>query len=136
MPLVIRQVVEDICQHLGQAGLPAADLTSVQIVIAEILNNIVEHAYGINGTGRFSVHIRVRGGLLFAGFCDCGQRIPTNVLTPQSMDDPDSDIPDLPEGGFGWSLIHILVSQLRYRYVSEQNWLTVAIPISIGSSLP
>ena len=34
-----------------------------------------------------------------------------------------------PEGGFGWSLIHVLATQLRYRRVAGKNWLIVAVPL-------
>ncbi len=99
-----------------------------ELVLAEVLNNIAEHAYG-GGGGPVSLALRQRAGELACRVADKGRPMPGNRL-------PDATLPDLapsdslPQGGFGWPLIRGLTCRLRYRRQTGFNILLFSIPVN------
>lgn len=120
-PMAVRQALEQLFATVPPALLPDTLRMSAEIVIAEVLNNIVEHAYaGTSGDIDLSVH-PVRGGLQ-CSVTDHGAPMPDNRLPDSGL--PDCPPGDLPEGGFGWSLIHALAQDIRYDRIGATNRLT------------
>lgn len=117
--------VRDGLQHLFRQD-PLIDMSEEQrglseIVLAEILNNIVEHAY--RGTsGRIEISIAQQAGFLDICVIDRGEPMP-DLKLPSGELRPPLDAQDLPEGGFGWPLIHSLTQDLHYQRVQGQNIL-------------
>lgn len=107
-------------RQLGQ--LCEDDRGTAEIVLAEALNNIVEHAYARH-QGDIEVTIRVATGSLDCTISDHGLPIPGETLPagrlPQML-----DLDDLPEGGFGWHMIRSLSRDLAYCRVDGRNELT------------
>lgn len=86
-------------------------------------NNIVEHAY--QNIGGKPIDLRVshhQFGVKFE-FVDHGLAIPNGEIPAAMPQDIDCPVADLPEGGFGWPLIHRLASGLEYRRVGDENHL-------------
>jgi len=106
---------------------PMCDLSddfrgTTEIVLAEVLNNVVEHAYAGQG-GQIEVTLDYEHPILSFEVADTGVsmpagRLPVGALTPLQ---PDTD---LPEGGFGWFLIRTLTQGMTYRRRSDGNRLT------------
>lgn len=107
----VRNALKSILGALS--GLPIAtdDFDTVQSVLAEILNNVVEHAHrdGVGGSIQVRLHHEMR--LLAITVLDDGAEMPGGTL-PAGRDD--WDVRALPEGGFGWFLIRQLVDDLSY----------------------
>src|SRR6056297_909837 len=103
-----------------------------ELVIAEVLNNIVEHAYSDRPDGRIDMTLRFNAGHLLLEFIDSGLPMPRG--TPPEGHHVDLDVArnDLPEGGFGWFLIRSLSDSLTYRREGGKNHLTLTIPLSRG----
>ena len=100
-----------------------------ETVLAEILNNIVEHALtGLGQAGSASVECRGHQGGLAFRVCDNGRAMPGGVLPTGQLPDIGNDRDQLPEGGFGWGMVHILAKELRYRRVAGENHLTFSVP--------
>jgi serine/threonine-protein kinase RsbW len=118
--------------HLMQAR-PLSDLSddsrgSAEVVLAEVLNNIAEHAYA-EGQGPVSLSL-VRGpGGIACLVVDQGAAMPGGTLpvAPPPLA-PDLSLEDLPEGGFGWHLIHSLTRDLAYRRTGGCNRLSFTLP--------
>lgn len=96
---------------------------SAELVLAEVLNNVAEHAYP-QATGPVSVSIgRTDKGLRFV-IVDQGLPMPDGVLPtgelPASFVGP---LAALPEGGFGWHLIRSLTTDLSYSRANGCNHL-------------
>jgi serine/threonine-protein kinase RsbW len=105
---------------------------TAEIVIAEALNNIVEHAYaGQSGAIFVSVHLAEDG--LECAFTDHGAAMPDNTLPPGKLHDL-GNIADLPDGGFGWYLIRALVQDLQYSRACGQNFLRFRLPIAVNAA--
>ena len=117
----------------GLQGLFALDLLSTltdesrsaaEIVLAEVLNNVVEHAYA-NFPGRIEVWVTRRDDYLFIRMEDDGLPMPGGDLPGGRMVKTD----DLPEGGFGWFLIRNLSHELTYQRDGKHNILTFCIGV-------
>lgn len=112
-------------QHLFTQD-PLIDLTEEQrdhseIVLAEVLNNIVEHAYG-GDCGQIQISVTRKAGFLEICIIDAGRPMP-GLKLPKGELVPLFDGQDPPEGGFGWFLIRTLTQDLQYQRVRDQNIL-------------
>lgn len=117
-----------IMAHLG-AGLAQPDRGTVEIVLAEVLNNIVEHAYACCPPGWIRLFLTPLDDGLACRVEDDGRPMPSLVL-------PDGRLPDitdedglLPEGGWGWALIRSLTAELVYERTARANRLTFRVPV-------
>ena len=109
--------------------MEAGHVDSVEIVLAEALNNIVEHAYAGQAEGTLQCSLRWQAGQLTIDLTDHGvalSGLPTCRLPPaDGWSDTASQ--DLPEGGFGWGLIRTLSSQACYCRCEGRNHLCLVI---------
>ena len=99
---------------LKTAGLPGERLDQVQIVLAEVVNNIVEHGYAPEVTGHIGVNYALSPSALTLVVIDTGAGFPGGGLPPDKATDLSVPRQDLPEGGFGWPLIRKLTSAITY----------------------
>ncbi|WP_416236510.1 ATP-binding protein [Pseudorhodobacter sp.] len=117
------------CLLAGPAlrNLDAEARGTVQIVLAEVLNNIVEHAYS-NASGEISIRLNQQAGGIHVVIIDQGAAFPQKE--PPSGTLPQIDVmTELPEGGFGWFLIRNLVRDLAYRRIAACNHLSFFLPL-------
>ena len=99
----------------------------VEIVLAEVLNNVVEHAYAAHGRGVVEVEVELTPAALLFRVLDDGRPMPEGDAPAGAAHDLDVVTDDLPEGGFGWFLIRELTDDLRYRRIGNRNELTFQI---------
>ncbi|MDO8882016.1 ATP-binding protein [Pseudotabrizicola sp.] len=124
-PLAVRQALCALFDRL-MAGRMAEDARdTAQIVLAEALNNIVEHAYA-QTPGEIEVTVDVSPGGLTCWIMDAGLPLPDSALQDTLLVQPQPG-DDLPEGGFGWHLIRTLSDDLDYRREGGRNFLTFRI---------
>ena len=97
---------------------------SAEIVLAEVLNNVVEHAYA-TFPGSIEVWVTRREEFLFIRTVDEGLPMPGDDLPGGKMIRTD----DLPEGGFGWFLIRNLSQELHYQRDDSRNILSFCIGV-------
>lgn len=97
---------------------------TAEIVMAEALNNIVEHAYADSqdGAGEIEISVGLDSDGLECCIADRGRAMP-NLQLPAGAPHLLTDDSDLPEGGFGWFLIRSLVQDLQYSRQDNQNQL-------------
>lgn len=103
--------------------LAVADRSTAEIVLAEVLNNIVEHAYAA-GPGPIRLWVGLEPGQLCIRIEDEGRPMPDHRLPTGQLPTPE----DLAEGGFGWHLIRSLSSDLRYDRRGAVNCLCFRLP--------
>lgn len=129
----VRDALRRTIAALEPLALDPEETGTIQIVLAEVLNNIIEHAYPTSPEGgpvRLALGHRQDG--LHVCICDRGHAMPDGKL-PVDMDAAPSVAPeDLPEGGFGWFLIRDLAKDLRYRRVGEENRLDLRIAVGLS----
>lgn len=101
---------------------------TAELVLAEVLNNVAEHAYG-NRRAWWQISITQTSQGLRCVIVDQGKAMPGGAF-------PEGRLPagqglaldDLPEGGFGWRLIHSLTTDLVYSRAEGCNRLQFLLP--------
>jgi len=110
-------------------GLARANRATLELVLAEVLNNIVEHACAKRPESLVSVTIRCTGHWLRIETRDPGRPMPGQKPPLSRMPDPSLPPACLPEGGFGWPLIFQLAERVVYRRIGNDNHLSLQIPV-------
>ena len=121
-PLSVRQALYDILSHPVLAHLSVAARGSAEVVLAEALNNIVEHAYA-KSDGHIDLRLQRRPDRVLCDIVDHGALMPGGAL-PAGLSQPIGVDKDLPEGGFGWFLIRSLTENLVYQRIDARNHLS------------
>lgn len=125
--LGVRQALCDLMACALVRDCSRDDMGTAQLVVAEALNNVVEHAYACYA-GMIEVDIRRRRDQLLVHIADRG--LPMPDATPPLGTPPElGAFDDLPEGGFGWFLIRNLVEDLAYRREGDRNLLSFRVKL-------
>ena len=103
------------------------DLGEIELVLAEVLNNIAEHGGRESLNHPISLKWHTSDGLCI-NVIDAGRCIPTGTITNVQMPDLDAEIDHLPEGGFGWALVGILCSKVHAKRRGSFNTLRLYFP--------
>lgn len=125
--LAVREALVRMCDTLVLRDLPEDERGTVEIVMAEVLNNIVEHAYADDESGKIEVILRRASAGLMCQVVDQGRRMPDESLPEGNL--PAISPDDLPEGGFGWHLIRTLSQDLAYTRSEGRNYLTFRLGV-------
>lgn len=111
--LDVRRVLGDLRTHLRAGDIREDDCGDIELALAEVLNNIVEHAYAVSGPGTITVVLWVGPDRIICEVRDQGAAMP-DLQSPIAFAPNATSPKSLPEGGFGWSLIHALSLRLVY----------------------
>lgn len=125
----VRAALASAIGALRHCGLAEQALHTVEIALAEVLNNVVEHAGASRDLGAIVLNIAWQGDMLTVEVTDDGAPMPQEELpdgTPHDLDVPSES---LPEGGFGWLLIRMLTEELSYRRAAGRNELRFRVPL-------
>lgn len=100
---------------------------TVEILLAEVLNNVVEHAYSAY-PGQIQVSIAPGEGFLFLRLVDQGLPMPGGD-PPGGKLSAIGEFQNLPEGGFGWFLIRSLSRDLTYMRDGPNNVTSFCVDV-------
>lgn len=126
-PHTVRDALRALVGSPPLDRLTVSQRGTAELVLAEVLNNIVEHAYA-RSTGLIDISLKARTGGIACVVVDDGSELPDGVLSAASPVSLHDRPEDLPEGGFGWSLIRGLTVELSYRRKDGRNQLSFFIP--------
>lgn len=104
-------------------------LGNIEIALAEALNNIAEHGFDGLAPEPVQVQIDIGRTRIEITLVDRGHPYPAYQLPEPKTHDLSVDATDLPEGGFGWMLIHSLTSELIYTRTSCENRLSLCFDL-------
>jgi len=127
--LEVRAAVGRILVDLADNPFDDEALGLAEVVLAEALNNIVEHAYA-GQPGELDLRVETVAGGVRCLIVDHGRPMPGGA--PPEGHAPRIDPRDLPEGGFGWFLIRALARDIGYRRCEGRNHLSFLLPADIG----
>ncbi|MFA8387431.1 MAG: ATP-binding protein [Pelagibaca sp.] len=117
-------LLHKVDRALAQSG--AASLRDdVQIVLAEAINNIVEHAYAGPGFGTVTLRVTLTRTSLCLHLTDWGNPFSEGANPAGQVPDPQAQS----EGGYGWFLIRALASRTRHARTAGQNHLCLLFRI-------
>ena len=125
----VRTALSCVLNKLKFMKLSKEEIGTVELILAEILNNVVEHAYASDPDGVIELHITPTETGLFCKVLDKGTPMPQGEVPIGKMTPLDCDVNDLPEGGFGWFLIRNLAHDLEYARCGDQNQLCFRIAV-------
>lgn len=121
-PLAVRDGLAILFDTALLRSLADDDRGTAEIVLAEALNNIVEHAYARHA-GEIEITLLLHQNALICRIIDTGLPMPNDALPAGHLAEF-APTDDLPEGGFGWFLIRTLSRDLDYRRVDGRNHLS------------
>ena len=121
----VRDTVLAVRSRLFDLGVCDDTCGSVELVMAEALNNIVEHAYAADQHRDFLLNVSIKPDRLCFHLCDGGAPLPGLCLPQGKLPDHTGARDDLPEGGFGWFLIRDLTQRVAYERRDGMNHLTL-----------
>jgi len=121
-----RAVLAELVHELMDAGIGDEDISNVELILAEVLNNVAEHAY-VEASGPVDLRIEVQIAGIACRVADQGRPLPSGVVPDPAL--PMIAPPDhLPEGGFGWHIIRALTDDIGYARDGDWNCLTMRLP--------
>ena len=128
-PVAIRVALNRLRGSPPLSDLSTDQLSMAELVLAEVLNNVAEHAYGETG-GKVQVRLRRQANGVQFQIVDEGRPMPDGRLPDGRLPGgADVAVDDLPEGGFGWHVIRSLCSDLTYARIGGQNRLSFALSV-------
>lgn len=129
-PMAVRRALRASMTGLSRLNLTSDERGVIEIVLAEVLNNVVEHAYAHHKDGVVELRVKRRKDSLEFTVLDDGVPLPNGALPKRSEHCLNVPVEDLPEGGFGWSLIQELTRDLRYHRSNVRNRLEFTIKLA------
>lgn len=130
----VREAIAATKLRLAVHRATEEEVFSAELVLAETLNNVVEHALNGVDQPKFALRLRWVTRGLEIEIRDRGKPMPggeppigTRPVMPERVE-------DIPEGGFGWFLIRELAHDLRYRRLAGENRLTFRLAICLTES--
>ncbi len=123
--MAVRKALAECMKGLVDLALSDEHKTEVELVLAEVLNNVVEHAYQECDIGVIELEVLRDEDEIRVKVLDDGVPMPGGSMPggrPHDLDNLGEQ--DLPEGGFGWFLIRELTHDLHYRRDGNRNHLS------------
>ncbi|SHI43085.1 serine/threonine-protein kinase RsbW [Shimia gijangensis] len=127
-PQGVRRALSQIRSELGTAGASPDQMGRIETVMAEVLNNVVEHALAGQPNGLVETFGQRRQGDWAFQVRDSGQPLPKMRLPGEALPTVNTRREDLPEGGFGWAMVHMLTSDVSYSRQTGRNCLKFSVP--------
>lgn len=125
--MAVRSALEYARQSWQGAGVHPEICNTGEQVLAEVLNNVVEHAQAGRPEGQIELDTRLRSDGVICAVRDDGAEMPGQTLPEGRLHDLTMGFDDLPEGGFGWYMIHTLTEDLCYERQNGWNRLEFRI---------
>ncbi|WP_299147112.1 ATP-binding protein [uncultured Tateyamaria sp.] len=131
--LAVREALKELLAGLGPLHLDVEEVGTVELVMAEALNNIVEHAYPAGDpAGPIRIACKHATDGLHLTVTDEGRGMPDGRTPLGLAANLDVDFCDMPEGGFGWFLIKDLAKEVTYKRIDPQNRLTLRLAVAMA----
>lgn len=120
----VSEAIQSFCLSRSNADSAVPLLgPDMNLVLSELMTNIVKHAYGPSGKGTIGVSARFLGQFLEVLIVDQGAELPEYVLQKNKIEFDGDDLFALPEGGFGWSIVHSIIDEIEYQRAAGSNRL-------------
>ncbi|MCG6901387.1 MAG: ATP-binding protein [Rhodobacter sp.] len=126
-PMAVRDALAEARGGWRDLGLDPATCATAEQVLAEILNNVVEHALPDRPDALVVLECDAAGSGMAFEVRDDGDPMPGLRLPKGAAADIGEDPALLPEGGFGWFMIRQLTRDLSYRRQDGLNRLRFVI---------
>lgn len=127
----VRTALKELLDGLAPLDLDVEEAGTVELVMAEALNNIVEHAYPEgDASGPINIMCEHARDGLHLKVVDHGRAMPDGQTPVGAAVDVDVALQDMPEGGFGWFLIKDLAKEVQYERSDWENQLKFRLAVA------
>ncbi|TFL18973.1 ATP-binding protein [Jannaschia formosa] len=130
----IEGTMEAVRSHLIAVEVAAAERhieearrADMLIVLGEVLNNIVEHALSDAPEGWIDCAVSLVERDLSIETCDNGAPLPPTLVSSAALPDVGAEVETLPEGGWGWFIVHSLTDDMTYERRDGMNRLCFSL---------
>ena len=118
------RVLSGALRGIGQElSLSEEQLGQLELMMVEAVNNVIEHAYQMQHGNDVQVRVEYSPQDVHLVISDQGHAMP-DALHTETREMPNPE--DLPEGGWGMGLIHLLADSIRYSRDAKGNHLHVS----------
>ena len=124
----VSDAVAAVGNWLENEGIDPECIGDITLVMAEALNNVIEHAYNFAPNETIQIRTTLRQSTMSVQIIDSG--VPFDgppAQVPQK--EIGEEIADLPEGGFGWFLIQRLCDDIHFAHADGRNKLTLVLSV-------
>lgn len=132
-PFGVRAALKELAVELTALGVVEDDVQRTELVLAEALNNIVEHALIESKDAKVGLGLKLSQSHAEFEVVDTGLPMPGEALPEGCLPASDVTCDELPEGGFGWFMIHTLTDKLRYERADGRNLLTFSVALTAAT---
>jgi serine/threonine-protein kinase RsbW len=116
--------IQSYCEARSNADSAVPLLgADINLVLTELLTNIVLHAYDRRMDGGIELRARFVGQFLELLIVDQGIELPKDLLEKKPVEFDGEDFFGLPEGGFGWCIVHAIIDEIEYQRIDSSNRL-------------
>jgi len=130
--MAVRDALSKLLDGLAPLSLDVEEAGTVELVMAEALNNIVEHAYPDgDAAGPIDITCEHQDDGLHLTVIDRGRGMPDGRTPLGAQVEVDVALNDMPEGGFGWFLIKDLAKNVTYQRIGSENHLNLRLAVSV-----
>lgn len=133
-PAAVRLTLGRLTAKLMREGVDADTAGKAELVLAEVLNNVVEHALEGRKGGMIGLTVLVDGDRIAVEVSDEGAPMPGQSLPAGEVARAGMATSDLPEGGFGWPLIRQLAADIAYERVGGRNVLRFSMDLPVSGA--
>lgn len=134
-PLAVRELLKAVMDGLKSSSLDIEEVGTIEIVLAEALNNVVEHAYPEGDSqGPIDLFAEAKADGLHFRIEDIGHPMPDGQAPIGKQAELDVEMMDLPEGGFGWFIIRDLAKDVEYTRQGNRNVLTLRVAVTANAN--
>ncbi|WP_299548984.1 ATP-binding protein [uncultured Tateyamaria sp.] len=131
--MAVRTALGQLLDGLKPLSLDVEEAGTVELVMAEALNNIVEHAYPTEEeSGPIDITCSHAPDGLHLTVVDSGRAMPDGRTPVGIAADIEVDFCDMPEGGFGWFLIKDLAKDVIYQRQDKENLLQLRLAVAVA----
>lgn len=125
----VRAGVNNASRLIQEFGASPEDVEAIELALAEVLNNVVEHAYEGTIDGEMELRIDNQSPHIFFRVLDTGRPMPGGRLPLGNSADTALEDFQQEEGGYGLFMIRQLARKLRYSREGHQNQLSFRITL-------
>lgn len=126
------EAVTRVGKWLEQEHVDSECIGDIMLVLAEALNNVIEHAYGTETSGDIQIKGTLRAQTLSVQIVDKGRPFdgpPDEVILNTEV----YELSEMPDGGFGWFLIKSLTEDIHFSHDGGMNKLTLVVGLRAAS---
>lgn len=127
--IAARQAIVATIARLPDLGISDSRCGDIEIALAEAINNVVEHACANLPDASGCITCLIYGDTLIVEIYDTGRALPDSRPPTGTGANLAVPVPELPEGGFGWSLIHRITANVAYERTGNLNCLRLEFEV-------